>query len=364
MCRSFQIIFLLVFVLCFSCVRKINPPIRQASPKLVVEGMITTDSTPYTINLSYSGSFTNLYEVSQNLSQYYITDAKVTIEDDLGDSTSCQWVGLGTYQSTDLNFVGTVGRTYTLKIYLSNGKAYLSKPETITAVPPIDSLTIFHDTTLITDVRPDQFIISVNTLDQSATKNYYRWKASGYIARKSWGGSCGFYWAPCGDPFSCLCHAQCDEYSADNDINILSDQLINGREIIQPTFYIPIYWFGKDYVQVNQYSLSENAYIFWQQYLAQTNRTGSVLDPEPAPLLGNIYNQSNSSDIALGFFSASAVSTKKIIIIPFFIQLYWLESVAGQFIKQGDCQVVYPNALPDDDTGAPGWENAQVIELH
>ena len=364
MIKNRQTIYLLILILSFSCVRKISPPIRESAATLVVEGTITTDSTPYSINLSYSGSFTNLFEVSQNLSKYYITDAKVTIEDNLGDSTSCKWIGLGTYQSTDSNFVGIVGRTYTLKIYLTNGKVYVSKPETITAVPPIDSLTIFHDTTHITDVRPDQFIISVNTLDQPATKNYYRWTASGYIARKSWGGSCAFYWAPCGDPFSCLCHAQCDVYSADNDINILSDQLINGREIVQPAFYVPIYWFGKDYVQINQYSLSQNAYIFWQQYLTQTNLTGSVLDPQPAPLLGNIYNQSDSSDIALGFFSASAVATKKIIIIPFFIQLYWLESVAGQFIKQGDCQVVYPNALPDNDTGAPGWENAQVIELH
>jgi hypothetical protein len=362
--RSFQIISLFVFALFFSCVRKINPPIRQADSKLVVEGMITTDPAPYSIKLSYSGSFTNLYNLSQTFTKYYITDAKVTIEDDLGDSTPCEWIGLGTYQSTDSNFVGIIGRTYILKIYLTNGKVYVSKPETITAVPPIDSLTIFHDTTHITDVRPDQFIISAHTHDQPGPKNYYRWTASGYIARKSWGGSCSFPYGPCGDPFSCLCHAQCDVYSADNDVNILSDQLIDGREIVQPAFYVPIYWFGKDFVQVDQYSLSQDAYIFWQQYLAQTNRTGSVLDPEPAPLLGNIYNKSDSSDIALGFFSASAVATKKIIIIPFFIQLYWLESITGQFIKQGDCQLVYPNALPDDDTGAPGWENAQVIELH
>ena len=90
--------------------KKNKPPIRQTSPILVVEGMITTDSTPYAINLSYSGSYTNLYEVAQNQSQYYITDAKVTIEDDPGDSTSCQWIGLGTYLSIDLLFIGKVGQ--------------------------------------------------------------------------------------------------------------------------------------------------------------------------------------------------------------------------------------------------------------
>src|SRR5579864_8521053 len=153
--KNFRKYYPVLFILMLTtCVRRIDLPIRQVLPKLVVEGMITTDSTPYSINLSYSGSFTNLYDFSQHLSQYYITDAKVTIEDDLGDSTSCQWIGLGTYQSTDPSFIGTVGRTYTLKIYLTNGNVYLSKPETITAVPPIDSLTVFHDTSFITDVRP------------------------------------------------------------------------------------------------------------------------------------------------------------------------------------------------------------------
>jgi hypothetical protein len=356
------------FIVCIfllSCIRQITPPIRNVPPLLVVEGMITTDSTPYSVNLSYSGPYTNTYEVGLDTNKYFIPDAKVTIENDLGDSTTCTWVGLGTYQSTDPSFVGTVGRTYTLKVYLSNGLIYQSKPETIAAVPPIDSLTLFYDTTYITDVRPNQYIISVNTLDPAMNRNYYRWTAFGYVARKSWGGGClpTPYWSGCGDPFSCLCHALCDSYLADNQANILSDQFINGREIIQPVFYVPIYWLGKDFIQVNQYSISQDAYIFWQQYQAQTNRTGSILDPLPAPLTGNIFNTADTSDVALGLFSASAVTTKKLVIIPFNLQQYWLESIAGQFIEKGDCQVVYPGALPDD-TDAPGWENAQVIELH
>ncbi|HLY70934.1 MAG TPA: DUF4249 family protein, partial [Puia sp.] len=105
--KNFRKYYPVLFILMLTtCVRRIDLPIRQVLPKLVVEGMITTDSTPYSINLSYSGSFTNLYDFSQHLSQYYITDAKVTIEDDLGDSTSCQWIGLGTYQSTDPSFIG------------------------------------------------------------------------------------------------------------------------------------------------------------------------------------------------------------------------------------------------------------------
>ncbi len=357
--------YLIVILFLVSCVRQVNVPVRTVPPRLVVEGWMSTDSTPYTIKLSYSGPFTNTYQASQDTGKYFITDARVTIADDLGDSTSCNWVGSGNYVSADPNFIGTVGRTYILKIYLSDGKTYLSKPETINPVPPIDSLTLVYDSSWITDVRPNQYVISVNTHDPAGTRNYYRWTASAYIARKSFGGSClpTPYWGPCTGPFSCLCHALCDQYVADDDLNILSDQLINGREIIQTAYNIPIYWLGKDFVQVNQYSISENVYLFWEQYEAQTNRTGSILDPLPAPVIGNIYNAIDSTDIALGIFSASAGTSQRLVIVPFNLQQYWLESIAGEFIQPGDCQVVYPGALPDD-TDPPGWGNAPVLNLH
>jgi hypothetical protein len=161
----------------------------------------------------------------------------------------------------------------------------------------------------------------------------------------------------------CLCFAECDQLLFNSQITVLSDQFIDGREISdQPVFYSPIYWDGDHYIEIKQYSISQNAYLFWGQYLAQTNRTGSILDPLPAPLTGNIYNQSDSNDIALGLFSGSAAVTKKIIIIPLFLQTYLLESIAYYYIKPGDCQYTYPNALNDDAIPA-GWEDAQVMDF-
>jgi hypothetical protein len=355
--------FPLAVLVFFSCIRQIDVPIRTVPPILVVEGWITTDPPPYTINLSYSGLFTNTYLAGQDSNQQFITDAKVTLLDDLGDSTSCIRSVKGTYLSSDTNFIGTVGRTYTLKIYLSNGKTYLSKPEKIVPVPPIDSVSLVYDSSYIADIRPTQFIVSVNTHDPAGIPNYYRWTASGYIPRKSWGDFCIYGYPPCTDPFSCTCFAFCEQFLNNSEINVLSDQFINGREITeQPVFNSPVYWFGVHYIEIKQYSISQEAYLFWEQYLAQTNRTGSILDPLPAQLTGNIYNQADSNDIALGLFSGSAATTKKVIIIPFFLQTYLLESIAYYYIKQGDCQFTYPNTL-DDDAIPAGWEDAQVIDF-
>src|ERR1700730_13117595 len=148
---------IIVAVCCFflfqaACVRQVKVPIRRTNPLLVVQGLITTEPGPYTINLSYSGPYTNSYQATQQDSLYFITDAKVVIRDDQGDSTNCTYTNVGNYISTNSQFAGTVGRTYTLVVYLSNGKQYLSKPETLQAVSPIDSLSIGYDSAGLTNM--------------------------------------------------------------------------------------------------------------------------------------------------------------------------------------------------------------------
>ena len=345
--RKIIVLVLLIFFAGIHCVRNIQLPVRFPTPELVVEGFISTDPPPYSVNLSYSGAYGNTYQAGMDTT-FYIVDARVVIQDDQGDSTVCAWTGNGTYQSSDSNFIGAVGRTYKLIVYLSNGQTYISKPEKIVAVPPIDSLTALYDSSYIENIRPTQFIISVNTHDPPGIPNFYRWIATGYIPRVSYGGNC--------------C-SLCDQYLPENQITVLSDQFINGREIEQqPVYYSPVYWFGKHFVEVKQYSISQDIYLFWEQYLAQTNRTGSILDPLPASLRGNIYNQSDSNDFALGLFAASDVYTKKAVFIPFFLQEYLLLDIAGEFIQPDSCQVAYPNAIPDN-TDPPGWDSAQIIDL-
>ena len=357
---KYSLIFFCFFII--TCVRRITPPIRESAPILVVEGLLTTDSTPYTVKLSYTGKFLNA-SARIDSNQNYINDARVVIKDDAGDSTLCNLISPGTYQSIDSGFVGIVSHTYTLEVYLSNGKVYVSTPEKITPVPAIDSISIVYDSTYNYDTRPTQLIISANVHDPADTQNFYRWASLGWVPRKAWGNPCGYGSPSPTNPFVNACGALCLQYQGYNSLNVLSDQFVNGQEIIQPVFYSPVYWLGKHYIQVQQMSLNKDLYLFWQQYLQQTNRTGSILDPLPSSLIGNIHNQSDSNDVALGYFQTSAIITKKIIIIPHSIQLYILESTAAQYIPMGDCHGSIPNTL-DDDAMPPGWENAEIIDFY
>ncbi|HLI94287.1 MAG TPA: DUF4249 family protein, partial [Puia sp.] len=240
----------------------------------------------------------------------------------------------------------------------------LSKPETIQAAPPIDSVSIGYDSAGSTYISPPPLIVTVNTHDPGNGQRYYRWSTSGYLPRKSWGSPCDpFSDPPCTNPYMCTCAALCEQKNtASQGLKVISNQLSEGKEIIEPVYYSPVYWFGNHYVEIDQFSLTLESYQFWEQYLAQSDRTGSILDPLPSPVIGNIYNAADTNKLALGIFSASDVFRKKLVLVPFFLQQYQLEALAGQYILQGDCHFTYPNSLPDDMPPA-GWDSAQVINI-
>ena len=172
---------------------------------------------------------------------------------------------------------------------------------------------------------------------------------------------------PCTNPFMCTCFALCEEANTlASQVNVFSNQLSAGKAIIIPVYYSPIYWFGDHYVEIDQYSLSLESYQFWEQYLAQTDRTGSILDPLPSPVIGNMHNAADSSDFALGLFSASDVFEEKVVLVPLFLQTFnlqnELESIGEQYSLHGIASSPIPTRyrmkrrLPDG-TQCSGYKN-------
>jgi hypothetical protein len=133
-------------------------------------------------------------------------------------------------------------------------------------------------------------------------------------------------------------------------VNVLADQLVNGNRIrSQPVFFAPYYARGQLFVEIRQLSLSREAYQFWQRFAEQQNRTGSIFDPLPATIAGNITNADDENDQALGFFGASAISRKRITIAADTLQLF--PSYYGEFIREGDCRAAYPGGSFEPPAG-------------
>lgn len=317
-----------------ACVDEVSLPIRQVQPRLVVEGMITNEAPPYSIKLTYSGQFTSQPELPENL---VVNGAVVTMHDDRGRQVRLEQDPLtpAYYWMRDSTFRGQPGRTYTLTIRLPDGSVYVSNPEYMPGVAPIDRIYARYV------AAPDQiynipphFRISLDTRDPDTLGNYYRWSSYAYLPRWATGSDycdCTTCWVP--------------DYGPLGDVQ--SDALINGNQISGRLVYdIEIKAIAMQYIDVRQYSLTRAAYQYWTLFSQQLTRTGSLFDPQPASIEGNVHRVDDASVLALGYFGASAVSNRRLIMnpadtldVPAYVFRY-----EKQFRAAGNCLRLYPQA--------------------
>lgn len=359
--RSYNILLITLFT-CFaatSCIKQVDVEQRAEAKKLVVEGGVTTDSVPYIIKLTYSGRLIAGDYIPDSLLE---KNATVTISDDAGNSTGLVYTDSGNYRTTNPAFVGVPGRSYTINIELKNGKKYTSVPEKLPVPVPVDAVNVNY----VEDFdryHPAWLDVRIDVNDPAGQENYYKWDFLTWVPRHTNGIPCGF---------GCIEYDNCFQRNVDSFFNILSDAALNGSKIgnlqVGKSY---IYWYGRHYMDIKQRSLTREAYQFWERYNDQKIRTGSILDPLPASIKGNVHNSADENDFALGYFSAEGVTHKKAVLEPVNITDYLLGLSAKLFIPEGSkiCFEAFPNALPYGPNPAPqyppppGWENAEEIKV-
>ena len=346
---------LTVLLILSSCIKKIDVETRNVESILVVEGGITNDTVPCTVKLSYSGPFKRGNVIPDDFLE---KEANVAIVDDLGNKTTLTYKGEGIYETTDPEYVGRVGRSYSVIIDLKNGTQYISVPETIKP-----SVRVSDISTGFNFYTPSRINVSVDVNDPATEENYYSWSFYSWAPRKTDGISCGF---------GCIVYDYCFQKFTNRRLSILSDAAVNGRMLNSiPIGTSPIYWFGDHYIDIRQHSISRSQFHFYEMMNDQISRSGNILDPLPAPIKGNVYKASDPNDFALGYFSASSVRHVRAILLPYNITQFLLDQTAAEFIPAGPriCFEAFPDALfyppppARQNPPPPGWENAQVIEV-
>ncbi|WP_435352469.1 DUF4249 domain-containing protein [Emticicia sp. SJ17W-69] len=299
--KKYTLLLFIAFVFLISCVEQVELPYRNEEPKLVVDGEITNEAPPYSLRLSYSGKFVSGSIITSNLA---VNGARVILTDDKGTSVRFrQNIFEPALYQTDINYKCEIGRSYSLRIELPDGKVYITKPQLMKGIAPISSISADKNKYFIR--------FYVDTKDPENSADFYRWKSYS-ISLKTTGGS-----ASGGNG---TCNFSCWTYNREDAANIYSDKYINGKEIKKRLVqYSPIDAaapLSLHYVEVKQMSISQEAYLFWQQYEEQKTRTGSIFDPLPSTIIGNVVNETNDKDFALGFFGVSGVSTKRLKVDP------------------------------------------------
>ena len=295
------ICYFIIIVLFKSCTTKFAPEIDEYDNLIVVEVLLTNENVRNYVSLSRTIPI-GITGISSPL-----VDAHVYVQDDLNRVALFNEKSAGHYYSDSLNFIGEVGRTYTLHI-LAGGKEYQSEPMLMSEVQPIDSLYA------VFEYREDgiypplyQYTIYLNSFDASNNNRFFRW-----TYEEVWEYHLPWHYPPL---YKSVCWLS--EKSSDiiiKNTSTLEQSIINELPLVQLDNRSSTKLFQKYSILLKQYSINEDEYTFWESMREMTEEQGGLYDPIPQPLNGNITCVDDPAEPVLGFFSVSAVAKKRLFI--------------------------------------------------
>jgi hypothetical protein len=267
---------------------------------LVVDGLFTNAAGPFSVKLSRT------YQYNSH-SETFEQGAIVKILDDLGNTISLKEGAKGIYK-TDSATQGVVGRKYKLFIQTKDGESYESSFDEIIPVPPIDSLYYTYkkmDNPEDASNPIEGVQVYVETHDPGNISKHYKWDYE-----ESWKIIL---------PFSVSLYPDVCYESATSSTFMIEDatRLSENKIKNHPLYYISNQTNRlcfKYCSKIKQYSLSENAFNYFNQIIEVNNHNGSLYDVPPSPVYGNINCISNPSLKCLGYFQVSGESSKVIVV--------------------------------------------------
>lgn len=294
--RLHNLIYFLFFISMVSCVSSFSPNISNYEDLLVVDGELTNLTGPYKVNLSRS------YKFQEKIGDP-VTGAQVKIIESTGREVVLHEISDGTYSTVDTTFRGVVGNSYKLQIRLGE-EVYESAFETLNRPIAIDKVYWEYKEQ---DPQKGGIQMLLDTHDPENSTHYYAWKYD-----ETWKFIV---------PIDVLAHPEwkvCYAQSHSTDFNIATSARRN-NDIIERQ---PLRFFNEAtnrlYIRyttlVRQYALSESAYKFFKDLITVNQNQGSLFDPIPGSLIGNMSNLSHKEIPVLGYFLVAGASEKRIFI--------------------------------------------------
>lgn len=298
-----KILFLLLILTLTSCVTEFMPQNNDNREYLVVDGMITDQNKSNIISLSKSAPLNSKFVKTP------VTNALVTITDDLGNDFYLAENKPGMYITDSLIFRGEAGRKYLLRI-IADGLSYISDSVMMNEVPPIDTIVsekILNETYQSGQTTPG-YQQYVSSFDPSGKCKYYRWEFT-----ETWEFMLPY-------DHESIVNRVCWKSDVSKSIYINSTKSLSEDRVINfPLNFITTETDRltiKYSMLVNQYSLSEKEYYYLNEIKKVNQETGGLYDVVPVNVKSNIKCIDDPTREVLGYFSVSAVSQKRLFIYP------------------------------------------------
>ncbi len=255
-----------------SCEKTIDVDLQTAEPKLVIDASIDwtkgTTGNEQKIRLSTTTDYYNPAFPTVSGATIFITNTANTVFNFVASTKAGEYVCS--------NFVPVIGDTYTLTVKL-NGSTYTAV-ETLIGVPQIESNITQTATGGMTG---DEMEIQFFYQDDGTKDNYYM---AGITST----------------------HVAFTEYSLE------SDEMYQGKMMFQ--FYSHEDLKAGAPLNIKLYGISKRFFDFFGKTLLASGDDTGPFPATPAKVRGNIVNQTDAKNYALGYFRLSEVVTRDYIV--------------------------------------------------
>jgi hypothetical protein len=293
----------LLFCLLLSSCREPYQPVTilAQSNLLVVDAFLNATDGSCNVALSRSQN------VSDTKTPPKEKKATIQLEDSRGNVYTLKETSEGNYGVSNINIDTQL--KYQLRIKTESGKSYQSDYVEIKSTPPIDDVTW-----KATD-QGIQFYVS--THDDEKKSIYYQ-----YRVVETWEYVAAFpsnYEFQNGVPVPRSNNIyRCWATAPSSAISIATSVKLNEDVISNFPFYLLARPSEKYLIRysilVKQNVLTVEAYNYWQQLQKNTEKIGTLFDPQPSQVLSNVQNVSNPEEPVLGYFNTGITTEKRIFV--------------------------------------------------
>jgi hypothetical protein len=310
------IVFFIFSAFVLSCIDpfEVNIPASEFTDLIVVDAVLNRESAVHSITLSRPTA------INQNSGYARVSKAKVEITDSNNECFEFKETSNGTYSIDSTMFKPKFEEDYLLNIELANGELYQSEAEKLKIVDPIDSVWV--------RAEKISFLAGSNVIEGNVINVYTNLKTANedFFHQYEYEGTFGFESVYQGSDVcnegGPIIHSQREELICyrseivDLPLNIFSTRNLQRDNFIAQNILqlFPDRKFLIGYsLLVKKKRLTEQYYNYLDEIKTQNEAQGSLFDPPPTTIEGNIRNISND-DFALGFFTIVSETQKRVFI--------------------------------------------------
>lgn len=329
-----RLVFIILFLLYGACVDPLQVKVSNSERRLVVDGLITSQPGPYKIRLYYSKQLG-----TARLAAFEpATNASVVIVDDQANLFYLFESSPGVYE-TLAGLTGQIGRSYHLEINAADAKMYRSAPQKMAPPGQIDEINFLFEKDVLPNNEDltDALQVFIDSHGEPEGSNLYRWRWTAVNKARAFpelkvtptpGGDrptpepcSGFIFTrgqleQVGECTCCICWSYDYSEGAFVSQNTFVNENVFNNQFLGRIPITPMHFYDRYHIEVQQLSLSQEAYDFWNLIGKQQKGASDLFQPNAIKIRGNIRCITDPAEEVLGFFGVSGAHSKSIFIDP------------------------------------------------